>query len=1117
MTTAKATKISKSDLKFFPSERLTDNDDGGGLALGTPIAGKANELFNPISSIAKVNGGFYARMLYGGVQRPDAEPLIGAFSAITVPPKDPNVSYLLFKASKFGELRKDILKRIEAYSTGTYESKMTLLSTQTKDSKIVQAYQRVGESLPIVGDVYCLRQDKGGYPKAEQYIKVVAVKSKDRTFSTKDNPPREFTRTVVQLETSQKLIADFVGVDYPSEGYVDNPCKILETQVVDAANYYGVKPLAQAITKANMTLQVTSLFEKIVPTNQIETALVDLTASGQRAVYFDASKDGDAGQINQTTNIYHQAGRTTSLYLGVKVMPNTLSITTDSGSITDKNGNLIFNNEIVGLIDYRKGEITLNANQSLSLRSSTFRVAAYATKIADTAKIDVTINNRSYTYTYNINPSPAVGSLNVSYRALGRWYDLMDDGTGALRGASQAYGSGNINYATGSITLSLGELPDVGSAILFSWGTKANYTNRSNLVISPVKSTQPTGDALAQRFTSPSRNGAGQVVLELAQALFPKQIRLRFNVKVVQQDDGGALYKDLKDDGQGKIIDSDGVIFGSVNYSTGQILFNPILTLQLPKAAFKSEKYYDGYIKKWRDVFAGYTIQPVTATFPLDGRVDVLYYKADQSTVNTLQFTFVLSDFIVPSSLSFVVDNVQCFDKNGDIFKDLNPNTGTGTKIGTINYQTNEVTLPNWQGAGVVTLKSLVSSIDLNPVTSVTFRTSTAPIRPNSLQIRATALDGTKVSVIADTSGKINSEWVKGTVNAEQGVVDVEFGKMIPVTDEMRQSPNFDAEAVVDGKIWQAKPVIAESVLYNAVGYSYLPIDSSIVKIDTVRLPQDGRVPIFRRGDSILISNKQTQNLGSAFTAGQTIQLDKKDLDRICLVDSQDKPVLANLWDYDLDAGSITFATPLDLSGYALPLQAHLIQEERNRIIKADIDGTLSLNFPLKRDYQIKGTYVSSLLIGGDLQVRVSVPFTQRNWTNLWQDEPIGDQLLSRLNVKDYPIKLTDDGAITERWLIKWVSGSQFELYGETLGFVQKTDTLQDLAPINPSTKKPYFTIPRQAFGNDAPWASQDVIRFNTWGTLLPMWVLCAVQPSSSNFKGDDGFTQALFGDTTEI
>ena len=48
-------------------------------------------------------------------------------------------------------------------------------------------------------------------------------------------------------------------------------------------------------------------------------------------------------------------------------------------------------------------------------------------------------------------------------------------------------------------------------------------------------------------------------------------------------------------------------------------------------------------------------------------------------------------------------------------------------------------------------------------------------------------------------------------------------------------------------------------------------------------------------------------------------------------------------------------------------------------------------------------------------------------------DTQRGDPLLARLNVKDFPIRLTSNGAITQRWLMLFTSGNQFELYGEQL------------------------------------------------------------------------------------
>lgn len=47
MTTALKTKVNQQDLKIYPSERLTQTDDGGGMPLGTPLTGALNSYFSP--------------------------------------------------------------------------------------------------------------------------------------------------------------------------------------------------------------------------------------------------------------------------------------------------------------------------------------------------------------------------------------------------------------------------------------------------------------------------------------------------------------------------------------------------------------------------------------------------------------------------------------------------------------------------------------------------------------------------------------------------------------------------------------------------------------------------------------------------------------------------------------------------------------------------------------------------------------------------------------------------------------------------------------------------------------------------------------------------------------
>ena len=336
----------------------------------------------------------------------------------------------------------------------------------------------------------------------------------------------------------------------------------------------------------------------------------------------------------------------------------------------------------------------------------------------------------------------------------------------------------------------------------------------------------------------------------------------------------------------------------------------------------------------------------------------------------------------------------------------------------------------------------------------------------------------------------------------------------------------FETREAGQARFYGVKP-LATAVLKDAMTVKLASIYENIAPkvgddvidvegIEVLRLPADGMTKIMQVDDEILIINSKKEDIGSAHTAGQTVQLSRIDVDRICINDADDKPVNAELWDYDLLLGTITWRTPLDLSSYKMPLSVSHTHEEMNRITAVNDDGTVTLLFKTLRAYAIADTYVASVLSLGDLQVRVSVPFTQRAWSNVWQDTPIGDQLLNKLNVTDYPIVLTDDGAITERWMIKMTGTDQLELYGEQLGFVMRGDTLTDLAPIRPATGKPYFTLPKEAFGNEAPWASQDIIRINTWGTLVPVRIIRVVSPNR-NESMQDGFNYCLYGDTTEI
>ena len=1206
--TKRHTQLTTQDLRFYPTENLTDSDDGGGLMVRDPLTGADNELFNPVSDQDRTIGRFSARAVHAAVRRPDAAKLGGAHVIISKPAKAANVSHLLYRGVKYGERRRDIIKRIAAYAVATIESRMTLLSTQSLGSRIVQAYQRTDEPLPQVGDVYCLRQDKRGYPEVEQYIQVIRVSSLNRTF-TDVASGKDFVRTVVKLELSTALTSDFVGVDYPSIGYADAPCKLRETHIADGAQYYGVKPLAAAIKAGVQTLRVPSLMEKLVPTSQVETSLTDLTAAGQQQLIFDAASGESVLTRNMALN------DASVLYAGNAITPGSVRLVIGAMTINDRGGTLYSGDRAVGTVDYARGELRFTETVAYGWWTLYFRPAAEFLQVADTASIGIAINNRSYNYSMTILPVPAPGSLMVSYRAQGRWYDLRDDGSGALRGGSAGHGSGTLNYRTGTVAVTCGEMPDVGSEVLFAWGSQATVHNRADSVpaatmliateagLAPntvklswtdngaaktaqddgagnitgawtgtvdyrsgditltsfaggeqrldVKVDYSVGEPQKAEWKAPARDGSGNVNLTLGQTqIKPRSVGLTYNVLVEDYDTkvqaGEAYtrqvdpYVTVRDDGAGALRDAGGVSRGTINYTTGVIKLKPDAVIKIPKAIYRKQPMGEEIVSTqgttqtvkplYRMVFAGYEYVEALASAPIDDSFVVsAKFRGQQSedarskkaASGTLRIDLLptYAERIVPGSVRFAIGQETYFDRRGELYYRLEPATGAAARIGSINYESGIATVEQ-APAGAVSLQALAGTVSANPVDTAVWRIPASPIRPASLQITATPLSGGQLNVRADNGGKITGGNVEGSIDYETGVARVRFGKwVVAAGNEGKYWYNPDAVRP-DGKIWQPAQVYADTILYNAVSYTYLPLDTSAIGIDAVRLPADGRVPIYRRGDMIVIGHRLSDDLGSAHTAGQTVQLSRGDLDSLCLRDAKNQAIEAKWYDYDLQAGTITWATPLDLSAYTMPITAHHAREEENRVIVADIDGTLQLQFPVGRAYPKEDTYVSSALIGGDLEVRHSPAWSQKLFDNVWSDDPRGDVITAKLNLKDYPLQLTDDGATTDRWAIVWRDGTQFDLYSEALGFVGRYDALQDLAPVNAATGKPYFVLPKGAFGINngaSPWATGNAIRINTWGTHLGVWILRAVQPSAQKQTETDGFSICLRGNTVEI
>ena len=79
---------------------------------------------------------------------------------------------------------------------------------------------------------------------------------------------------------------------------------------------------------------------------------------------------------------------------------------------------------------------------------------------------------------------------------------MTDNGKGELVGADASYGSGVINFTTGSIMVTLGALPDTGSEILMYWGAPTASFNRSGINANPVGVVGVLGSSVQFNTTS---------------------------------------------------------------------------------------------------------------------------------------------------------------------------------------------------------------------------------------------------------------------------------------------------------------------------------------------------------------------------------------------------------------------------------------------------------------------------------------------------------------------------------------------------------------------------------------------------------------------------------------
>lgn len=1194
--------ILAGDVKLVASQVMDDVAEGGSAPTANVIVdGASNSLFNDISELDRAGGRVNLRKVFASIQTDTTDTYLGGNVIVSDPPSDPRVAVTIFSTQEVFDRRTHARDRIEAYLNKGSMWNGYLLENHIAGQRSIQLFQRVGAELPTIGKTLFLVMNEGLANEYSQYVRITRIASETRTFSYGTGSGiQDYQAVVVSCDLSDALRYDFPGSP-PDRLFTmaTGKTRTRDTVVADAAKYCGVVKTTQPVAIGDVAASVSSVFTQLVPSAQTETPLLDLTAGGTSETLIES----DNGTVSYTSAAAFNSS--TVLSVGNAIRPGTLSISVSGATLTDNGGHLMSGTTVVGTVNYGRGQIALASSASTysGTKTISFRPAAAPIRVADTAGVRVDIESRSYNYILTIVPSPAPGTLQVSYRAQGKWYDLRDNGAGVLKGVSPEYGVGTVSYTTGTVAVTLGALPDVGSEIVYAWGGKANYFNRASSTIAPpsvalqlthagvtpgsVTITWNDGTARSatddgkgaisgnasgtinyqtgliqitptvlpasgqtysvaytwgppneEEFHAPLRNGDGSIDVEVDfDGLIPGTVELEWNLLIdlyeyisttpaeLQLITRIDPIKIVKDDGLGVLRDPQDVAFGTVNYATGVVRFKPDTTVRIPVARYNVTQIgwtrTDGRVLPvYRNLFSHWEYIPAGASMPIDdtGWAKVRYRAAGASNATNDSFTAgalaidltpTFAENIVPGSICFTLGGKTYFDRLGSLYYDLDPVTGAATLAGQINYASGAANITAWvpAAANAVALRSLLTTLDGTPVDEVTFRVPASPVRPSSLQLLATRLSGGTINVSANNNGDIIGTDVLGSIDYETGVVRVRFGAWVAAAGNEGQSW-YDPDAVVTiegvAKIFKPVPVFADTIKYNAVAYSYLPLDADIIGLDPVRLPQDGRVPIFRAGDFAVIGHTATVGPFTA-TSGQVVDCGRQRLSRVRVLDGNGEVVTSD-YTADLEAGTVTFGV---VTGLVQPVTVEHRIEDMAQVSDVQISGRLTFTRQITHDYPV-GSHVSSALVSGDLRAYVSNLFDQASWNGSFLDAIQGASATATYNDVLAPIVVTNAGAITERWAIQFTNATSFNVIGEHVGVIATGTTGSDIAPINPATGKPYFTLAAVGWGSG--WATGNVLRFNTTGALFPVWVVRTIQQGPETVT-NDAFTLLVRGD----
>ncbi|NKI17441.1 hypothetical protein HCU74_08425 [Spongiibacter sp. KMU-166] len=1162
--------ITSADIKLMQPERLSDDADGGGQMTGLPVVdGDINNLFEDISRVNRTYGSVSMRKAFLKVDTATADLYLDSHAILSAQPADPNVTGLLFSTEDFYDERVQARVAVESFVIQGPVTGLQLRGTQLKGQRALICYAPSVNTVPSpeVGETYMLQINDD--LETRQFIKVLGVEQSSEifTYEVEGGNIRTFRAEQYVLSISTDL-----KQDYPAESpspLADNAARLYSTQPASSGKYYGTTTLAEQALAGDTAITVTDTFAPIVPTASTETPVVDQRPGGFSSLVVE-SADAD---ITLSVTV---AGGATSL-LPCAIVPGSMSLVLSGVTYTDKGG--IFVNgsgdpaQLDGAeIDYLSGIISWGTATASGTGNLTFRSGALYQRLPNTGTISIVDGNRNFNYVMTLDPAPAPKTFHASYQYLGKWYYIYDDGSGVLIGD----GSGQINFDTGSVVLTLQAQPDADSLIFYRWAEGGIFAKAADIAFtgpSPVRLTTSQAPVKPGTFTlSWDEGGVGKTATEAGDGVLtgdatgtidyargvisltsgnapdddytldytfkdavPTVTTIALSDNLNQSDvtftlptgiaPGGLRFDLVKsykrqvldendvvlsewyeevtasfyDDGNGNMKERhhQDVFVGTINYSTGDVVLwgTEIFQSRRVKANAKAVSAVVGYAQEYYTKQQGENLPEILLAQSIDinhnQATDVDTTQQDTRAYNAQPWNFTLARQydIVPGSVILDIDGAIWFDDgDGRLLHSYDTTTGTGVVAGTIDYGSADCTIPYYAGrAHTATITPVATLIGKSwgVFRGGRFLTSASPLRPSGFNIRGDNINtGTQYNGEADHEGVITGDGITGSVDLQDGFVQVEF----------------------------PAPVSDSTVFYNAVSFKQIPLDEDILGLDPVRLPGDGRVPILRDADILVITHTQKDLIPSPGD-GVVVNAGRDKLYDGWIEDDEATRLSPAQYTLDKAAGTATLATPFtaeDAQSNPLVGDLHFVHriDDMALCTEARISGRLQLAQPLYHDFPVADTWVASAVYLGSLRAKT------QDWVSYTTDpgdyDGEGTPTNAQYNLIAYPIAIDNRGAVPDRWKIKFNSTTTFELFSEQRGLVASGDTGTDFSPTNPQTGTPYFTIVASGWGSG--WSTGNTVRFDTEAAAAPLWLIRTVLPGLATVD-DDQLKIELRGD----